>query len=212
MLHHLAPVSTRWPGAGALAALALLAACATPQPQRSEAEIEALKRVRFEDTPDGARAVLDEVILFEFGKAEFTGSAEPVLDVLRPAFAKARGLIVVEGHTDSVGTAAFNLDLSKRRAERVREALVKRQVPPERISARALGSSKPRKTPETTDADRRLNRRAEFLFPGETVASLGGRELETQADSRLTQLGKTLSDTAGKVGDWFNRVTGSEKK
>ena len=201
-------------GAAALA-MAALFGCATPPPQapqRSAAEVEAFKRVRFEDTGDGARAVLDESILFEFGKAEFAGSADPVLDVLRPAFARARGLIIVEGHSDGIGTAAFNLDLSKRRADRVREALIQRQVPPERISSRGLGSSKPRKSPEINDDDRRLNRRAEFLFPGETVASLDGREVERHAETRLSQLSRVLKDTAGRVGNWLDRVTGNEKK
>ena len=181
----------------AVAALAsaLLAGCATPRP---DGELEALNRVRFEDTPDGARAVLDESILFEFGKADFAGSADSVLDLLRPVFARARGNIVVEGHTDSLGSAAFNLELSRRRAERVRDELIRRQVAPERIVARGMGSSKPRRAPETSEIDRRLNRRAELLFPGETVASLGGSELERRSDSMLQQLSRALGETGEK--------------
>lgn len=200
------------PGLAALIVLATLAGCASQPAPLTDAEAEALKRVRFEDTPSGARAVLDESILFEFGKADFASSADPVLDVLKPAFARARGQIIVEGHTDSIGSAAFNVDLSKRRADRVREALIKRQIPPDRVVARGLGSSKPRRSPESTDDDRRLNRRAEFLFPGETVSSLDGREMERQSESRLAQLGKTLKDTAGRVGDWMKGLTGGEKK
>lgn len=200
LLHPLrafAPACTRRiaiTGVASLAAAAL-AGCATP---RSDAELDALKRVRFEDTPDGARAVLDESILFEFGKADFAGSADAVIDALRPVFARARGSIVVEGHTDSLGAPAFNLDLSRRRAERVRDELIKRQVAPERIVARGMGSSKPRRSPETTELDRRLNRRAELLFPGETVASLGGNELERRSDSTLQQLSRSLGDKDDK--------------
>jgi outer membrane protein OmpA-like peptidoglycan-associated protein len=175
------------------AALWALAGCAT-RDQPASIEIESPKRVRFEDTPEGARVVLDDSILFEFGKSEFAGPADTLLDLLRPVLARARGLIIIEGHTDSVGQAAFNLDLSKRRAERVREELIKRQVAPERIVARALGASKPRRTPELTEADRRMNRRAELLFPGETVASLDGVAVTERADSSLARLGKLLGE------------------
>lgn len=183
--------------------VALVAGCAappappTPPPPRS-GELDALRRLRFEDTPDGARAVLDDSILFEFGKADFAGAADTVFDLLRPALAKARGVIIVEGHTDSVGSPAFNLELSRRRADRVREELIKRQIAPERVVARGLGATKPRRTPEVTEADRRLNRRAEFLFPGETVASLGGRELEQGSQSRLEQLDQLLGGNEKK--------------
>jgi outer membrane protein OmpA-like peptidoglycan-associated protein len=97
---------------------------------------------------------------------------------MRPAFGKARGKIIVEGHTDSVGTDEANKRLSLQRAERVRAAIVDRQVPPNRLEVRGLGKDKPRYSPETTDLDRQANRRAEILFPGETVDSIGGRQIE----------------------------------
>jgi len=197
-----------------LALVILLVGCAAPapppppppppppaeRPQPSAAEAEALKRVRFEDTAQGARAVLDDSILFEFGKSDLAPSADLVLDALRPALARARGVIIVEGHTDSVGSDAFNLELSKRRAERVRDALIKRQVPPERVRAVGLGSTSPRVKPERSDEDRRLNRRAEFLFPDETVASLDGRAADSTRQTSLGALGGTLKSTSDQVG------------
>lgn len=170
------------------------------KPQVSAAEAEALQRVRFEDTPQGARAVLDDSILFEFGKSDLAGSADLVLDALRPALARARGVIIVEGHTDSVGSGAFNMELSKRRAETVRDALIKRQVPPERVRAVGLGSTSPRVKPERSDEDRRLNRRAEFLFPDETVASLDGRASDSPRQTSLGALGGALRSTSDQVG------------
>ena len=67
-----------------------------------------------------------------------------------------------------------------------------RQVPPNRLEVRGLGEERPRRTPEATDDDRQANRRAEILFPGETVDSLGGRQLE--------ELGKALARVKGKGG------------
>lgn len=178
-------------GAVLLVAMLALTGCATPPPQPA-ADAEARSRLRFEDSPDGARAILSDSILFEFGKTTFANAAEPVLDVLKPAFAKARGQIIVEGHTDRIGTDAANKRLSQERAEKVRLAIVARQVPPNRVEARGLGKDKPRVSPEVSDQDRQLNRRAEILFPGETVDTLGGREIEGKAETVLDQLSKAL--------------------
>lgn len=179
-----------------LLAASLLWGCATPP---SAAEIEARKRVRFEDSPDGVRAILAESILFEVGTANFANAAEPVIDVLKPAFAKARGRIIVEGHTDSTGSDALNRRLSIERAEKVRTAIVARQVPPTRVEARGMSKDKPRRSPEQNDDDRQQNRRAEIVFPGETVDSLGGREIEGKAQNVLAELSKAL----GQVKEGF---------
>lgn len=189
--------------AGLLVLLALLGGCATAP---GGAEAEARGRVRFEDSPGGARAILSESILFEFGKTTFANAAEPVLDVLKPAFDKARGKIIVEGHTDGIGSDAANLRLSVERAERVRQAIVARQVPPTRVEARGLGKTKPRRSPEVTDQDRQLNRRAEILFPGETVDTLGGREIEGRADSVLGQLSKALGQVKDDAKGAFEKL------
>lgn len=181
---------------------ALLSACASAP----GADAEARSRVRFEDSPDGARAILSESILFVFGKTDFANAAEPVLDVLKPAFAKARGKIIVEGHTDGIGSDEANKRLSLARAEKVRQAIIARQVPPNRVEARGLGKDKPRKSPEVTDQDRQLNRRAEILFPGETVDSLGGREIEGKADSVLGQLSKALSQVKDDAKGAFEKL------
>lgn len=192
--------------AGLLVLLALLGGCATAP---GGAEAEARGRVRFEDSPDGARAILSESILFEFGKTTFANAADPVLDVLKPAFDKARGRIIVEGHTDGIGSDAANKRLSVERAEKVRQAIIARQVPPSRVEARGHGKDKPRRSPELTDQDRQLNRRAEILFPGETVDSLGGREIEGRADSVLGQLSKALGQVKDEAKGAFDKLRDS---
>jgi outer membrane protein OmpA-like peptidoglycan-associated protein len=179
--------------------------------QPTAAEAEARTRVRFEDGPEGARAILAESILFEVGKTDFANAADPVLDVLKPAFEKARGKIIVEGHTDSTGSDSFNKKLSLERAEKVRAAIVARQVPPNRVEARGMGKDKPRRSPEVTEHDRQLNRRAEILFPGETVDTLGGREIEGKADSVLNQLSKALTQMKDAGKGLYERIRDSIK-
>lgn len=67
--------------------------------------------------------------------------------------------IVVEGHTDSQGSDAYNQQLSQRRAENVRKVLVEKyNVPASRISAKGFGESQPTATNETA-AGREQNRR-----------------------------------------------------
>ena len=186
-----------------LALVSTLWGCAA---QPTQAEVDARSRVRFEDSPEGARAILSEAILFEVGKTTFANAAEPVLDALKPAFAKARGRIIVEGHTDSTGSDALNRKLSIDRAERVRSAIVARQVPPNRVEARGLGKDKPRRTPELSDQDRQLNRRAEILFPGETVDTLGGREIEGKVDNVLAQLSKALGQVKDQAKGVYEQI------
>jgi len=163
-------------------------ACQTPAPPpaKSQAELDAAKRVRFEDTPQGARAILDESILFETGSARLTGAVDTVIDVLQPVLAKVRGEIVIEGHTDRVGSEAFNCKLSTERAEAVKQKLVERRILPGRIRTQGLCFKQPRRSPELSDEDRRVNRRAEFLFPGETIATLDAGKVEKEAETRLS--------------------------
>lgn len=70
-------------------------------------------------------------------------------------------LIRVEGHTDSTGSEAYNLDLSRRRAEAVRDLLVQRNVSPSRIQVVGYGEANPVASNET-EAGRQMNRRVEL--------------------------------------------------
>ncbi len=70
-------------------------------------------------------------------------------------------LIRVEGHTDSVGSEQYNMDLSFRRANSVRDLLAQRGVDIRRIETVGFGETKPVAT-NVTEAGRQLNRRVEI--------------------------------------------------
>ena len=70
-------------------------------------------------------------------------------------------LIRVEGHTDSVGSEEYNMDLSFRRTNSVRDLLVQRGVNISRIETVGFGETKPVAT-NATEAGRQLNRRVEI--------------------------------------------------
>ena len=68
----------------------------------------------------------------------------------------------IEGHTDERGSNLYNAELSQRRAESVREYLIKKGVAPQRLEARGMGRTLP-VAPNTTEKGRAANRRVEFL-------------------------------------------------
>jgi OOP family OmpA-OmpF porin len=70
--------------------------------------------------------------------------------------------VSVEGHTDAVGSEAYNQKLSERRAAAVRDYLVQHGIEASRISTRGFGKSKPVASNDTA-AGRTQNRRAEVI-------------------------------------------------
>jgi OOP family OmpA-OmpF porin len=70
-------------------------------------------------------------------------------------------LLEVEGHTDDLGNDGYNLDLSKKRAEAVRDWLVKHGIAADRLVAKGYGEAQPLADNRSEDG-RRKNRRVEF--------------------------------------------------
>jgi outer membrane protein OmpA-like peptidoglycan-associated protein len=94
------------------------------------------------DEPRGT--VITVKVPFKTGKSDLPPKATEQLDPLAEALKLARNReILVEGHTDSQGSAEKNLDLSQKRAEAVREYLIEQQVPADRVSATGVGESMP---------------------------------------------------------------------
>lgn len=191
----------------------LLTACQSPPPQkpsRTAAELEMLKRVRFVNSPEGARAILDNSILFASDSAVFTSQTEGVIDVLRPSFSKARGQIIVEGHTDSKGSLDYNTKLSLQRAESVKVAIVARQVSPSRIVTKGLAFSKPVVANAKSEQEHAMNRRAEIVFVDETVESIIGSEFETKGSSVASEA--KAESALDKAGGFFKGLLEPGKK
>ena len=78
-------------------------------------------------------------------------------------------LIRVDGHTDSVGADAYNMDLSIRRANAVKDLLVQRGIAPYRIEVMGFGKTMPVATNDT-EAGRQMNRRVEIKIAPQTQA------------------------------------------
>jgi OmpA-OmpF porin, OOP family len=103
-------------------------------------------------------------ILFATGKAELQPESRPVLKEIAAALKQHIDLkILIEGHTDNVGTPATNLALSDARAAAVKAALVAEHgAAGDRITTKGLGDTKP-SAPNTTTVGRAQNRRVEIV-------------------------------------------------
>jgi outer membrane protein OmpA-like peptidoglycan-associated protein len=87
----------------------------------------------------------------------------PLVTILKE---QPRRTIRIEGYTDSSGTQDYNLDLSQRRADAVRDYLIDHGISPNRIIARGYGEAEPVASNDTM-AGRRENRRVEVIVPRE---------------------------------------------
>jgi len=103
-------------------------------------------------------------ILFETGKADLKPESRPVLKEIASTMQKYPDLkILIEGHTDNVGSAASNLTLSDGRAAAVKAALVADfKIAADRMTTKGFGDSKP-SVPNTTPTGRAQNRRVEIV-------------------------------------------------
>jgi outer membrane protein OmpA-like peptidoglycan-associated protein len=114
-------------------------------------------------TLERARKTIVYGLYFDYNSARLRAESEPVLREIAATLAENTDWrLLIEGHTDSIGGAIFNRDLSLRRAESVRTALVDRHgVAPARLGVAGAGASAPLDSNETVDG-RARNRRVEL--------------------------------------------------
>lgn len=118
------------------------------------------------ETRETERGVVVTVgdVLFEVNKADLKAGSIRNLDKLVDFLTGYPDReIRVEGHTDSTGAADYNLGLSQRRAESVRDLLVDRGVDPGRITTEGLGEEYPVAS-NSTESGRQQNRRVEIIL------------------------------------------------
>ncbi|HEX6431512.1 MAG TPA: DUF5723 family protein, partial [Niastella sp.] len=107
-------------------------------------------------------AIAAKSIYYMSGKDVIQKVSYPKLDVVVKILKADTALqISIEGHTDNKGNAVFNLKLSAKRAQAVKNYLVKKGISATRITAQGFGDSKP-VAPNTTPAGRTKNRRVEL--------------------------------------------------
>jgi OmpA-OmpF porin, OOP family len=106
--------------------------------------------------------VLTSSIQFEFASDFLNESSYNVLNQISDYMKQNASIsLLIEGHTDNVGPAQFNLSLSKRRAIAVKDYLTNKGISKSRFETKGYGMQQPRATNDTSEG-RALNRRVVF--------------------------------------------------
>jgi outer membrane protein OmpA-like peptidoglycan-associated protein len=146
-------------------------ALANEQQRRAEADARAAKAAAalaafasVKQDPRGMVITLSGGVLFVTNKSDLLPGAQVKLNQVADALATQDpdSKIVVDGYTDSQGAAAYNQDLSQRRAQSVRDYLVTRGVAADRITAQGFGMTNP-VADNATPEGRANNRRVEIV-------------------------------------------------
>jgi outer membrane protein OmpA-like peptidoglycan-associated protein len=144
---------------------------ANEETARVQAELDALKAT---PTVRGMVVTVGDV-LFDTGQANLKSGAGRKIDQLAQFLEEHPDRRVqIDGFTDSVGTDSYNEELSQRRADAVRSALISQGVDASRIGTEGYGKSYP--VANNNDASgRQLNRRVEVVIGGDNGAPISRR-------------------------------------
>jgi outer membrane protein OmpA-like peptidoglycan-associated protein len=138
---------------------------------QAQAELEALKAT---PTPRGLVLTLGDV-MFDTGRSELKSGGMRKIEQLAQFLSEHPDRRVqVDGFTDSVGTDAYNEELSQRRADAVKAALVSRNIDPARISTEGYGKAYPVAS-NNDSGGRQLNRRVEIVIGGNNGSPIAPR-------------------------------------
>ncbi|MCH9812484.1 MAG: OmpA family protein [Epsilonproteobacteria bacterium] len=131
--------------------------------QMTQEKLEALQELNAKQTNRGLVLTLGDV-LFETGKSKLLAGSLRAIEKLTVFLRdNPERLVLIEGHTDNVGSATFNLDLSLRRAGAVEEALIAKGIVSNRMSVKGYGEIYPVAS-NNESAGRQRNRRVEIVI------------------------------------------------
>ena len=127
-----------------------------PEPPRVEPPMQPPQPVVIRSRP------IFNNVLFDFDRSTLRPEGRVEIDkVIGYMNQFPQDTLLVEGHTDSIGTNEYNMGLGQRRADSVRNYMVENGVGTGRITAQSFGEESPA-VPNDTPANRQLNRRAVF--------------------------------------------------
>jgi outer membrane protein OmpA-like peptidoglycan-associated protein len=141
---------------------------ASQQAANLQAELDQMKA---KQTDRGIVLTLGDV-LFDTGRAQLNPGAASKMDQLAQFLTQHPDRRAeIDGFTDSVGSDAYNEDLSQRRADAVKAALVTRGIDPSRINTQGYGKAYPVAS-NSDSGGRQLNRRVEVVIGGNDNAPI----------------------------------------
>jgi outer membrane protein OmpA-like peptidoglycan-associated protein len=139
--------------------------------QRTQTQLDVrtaqLAALQAKQTDRGTVVTLGDV-LFDTGKSDLkTGGLRNMQKLAEFLRSNPQRKVMVEGFTDSVGSDSFNMELSDRRANSVRMALIDLGIDSNRIDARGYGEGYP-VAGNDTPSGRQMNRRVEVIISDES--------------------------------------------
>jgi outer membrane protein OmpA-like peptidoglycan-associated protein len=157
--HHSAKRGAIIGGVAGTAAGAIIGAMMDKQ-ERDLRQIQGVNVTR--TAPDELKVTVRNDVLFDFNSSALRQASRDSLNEMASVFDKyPNTTISVQGHTDSIGSAAYNQRLSERRAQSVASDLENLGVRSSRLETIGYGKSQPRATNSTAEG-RQLNRRVEI--------------------------------------------------
>ena len=118
-------------------------------------------------------ATVPEKVLFDFDQSTLRANAAPALARAAVLLKRSDKPVIVEGHTDNVGTHEYNTQLSEARATTVAAALEERGIAPSRIKTKGFAYDRPVASNDTPESQAR-NRRTEIVIVGESEDRIMG--------------------------------------
>jgi len=148
------------------------------------------------DTPAGVQvdavgcplkgSITLEGVNFEYNSAALTAPSHAPLDEIASGLQKHPRLKVeIQGHTDSTGSVAYNMKLSQKRADSVRDYLVNGGAKPEQLVTKGYGPTQPAASNKTAEGRAKNRRVVMFVVsnPGDVKIEGAGSTAETPATS-----------------------------
>jgi len=156
---------------------------AQAESEKADLRVQLLKQFNAVlQTHDSARGLIVNMsdVLFDTAKSSLRPLAREKLAKVAGIVSGHPGLrLDVEGHTDSVGSTAYNQTLSEQRGAAVRDYLTKEGMPATSVTSKGFGETQPVGGNDTA-AGRQLNRRVELVISGDVIGAEIGKPIASR--------------------------------
>ncbi|WP_321876928.1 OmpA family protein [Paraburkholderia bannensis] len=153
--------------------VALLSACSGLD-RDHEIALNQATGIEVTQGPNGVELRLPEKVLFDFDQSALRADSSSALNRAVVLLKRSDKPVIVEGHTDNVGTYDYNMQLSEARATTVAGAFEERGIPALRITTKCYAYDRPVASNDTPEG-RARNRRTEIVIVGESEERILGK-------------------------------------
>ncbi|MBN3762377.1 OmpA family protein [Burkholderia sp. Ac-20365] len=153
--------------------LSILTACGGLDRSKEEA-LNRQAGIEVTQNKDNVQIRLPEKVLFNFNESTLSPDAGAAVSRVVIVLSRTQKPMIVEGHTDNVGTREYNQKLSEARAKSVAEELERHGIRASRITLVGYAFDRPVADNDTSEG-RARNRRTEIVVKGESIEAVMGK-------------------------------------